>query len=574
MSDVIPAVIYAALSKKGDPDQASIDSQLDAVRAKLTNLDGEEVEIVRNPDGRDHFSDDGHSGSKKNRGPDLEEAICAAVQAAEQYGSSELWANTSARFGRGSGRKGKARSLLELFVAMRRAGVTLRTVHDDEFVQNEMLIGFASTQASKYSADLAESVKRAKRRQAEHGQHLGGPMPLGFMLDGDKRVVEDPDHAPTVARIFDLAAQGVPDSALARTLNAEGYRTRPIKAKGTTKPGRPFDRRAVQAIVLNAFYSGRIAYDGELYDGQHEALIEPAAFDAIQQARRQRDHAKPDQKVIGRPAQNHALAKLAHCGRCGERLYAVTSTYRRKDGSRARSYECHNSKFATGMCDAKPINAEIIDAAVIAGLDTLLVDFEAWRKRIEDGHTTERARLATEVERAQRDHDAQVNKTSKVEAKWSNYVAAGEDDKADLVLPIVDREREAAVHAERRLLASQHALESVPTEVPADAMLDFANALQTAIKGRVDPTGTMAEVNQALHELFDHFTISGEPGDGPFQGIFIQPWLRDDLGLIPHGLRDDEADWPKLLKSASDMPPLRWLTPETDPEGNAQNAQL
>ncbi len=281
--------------------------------------------------------------------------------------------------------------------------------------------------------------------------------------------------------------------------------------------------------------------------------------------------------MIGRPAQNHALARLARCGRCGERLYAVTSNYRRKDGSRARSYVCHSYQFATGTCDAKPIDAELVDAAVIAGLDSLLIDFEGWRRRIEDGHNVERVRLTGEVQRAQRDRDAQGHRTAKVEARWGDYIAAGDDAKADLVLPMVEKERHALTAAERRLQAARDALASVPADVPGNAMLDFANALRAAIRGRLDATNSLAEANQALRELFVSFTISDTRAPRTaeaFRGILIQPWLRK--GVVPPPPPDPELgwEWPKLVKPENNPPPLRWLNPAPDPEPNSQYAQL
>jgi hypothetical protein len=90
------------------------------------------------------------------------------------------------------------------------------------------------------------------------------------------------------------------------------------------------------------------------------------------------------------------------CGKCYERMYAVTSSYRRKDGPRRRTYACHNYHFGTGECDARPIDAELVDREVVAGLDKLLVDFEGWRAQIEDRHTSERNRLADEVAKAPR----------------------------------------------------------------------------------------------------------------------------------------------------------------------------
>ncbi|MBA2794370.1 MAG: recombinase family protein [Thermoleophilaceae bacterium] len=152
-----------------------------------------------------------------------------------------------------------------MYYDLKRVGVAIRTVADDEYLSNEMLVGFASAQAAKYSRDLSESVTRAKRRQAERGEHLGGPMPLGYRLAEKKWVVVDPETAPLVKRIFELASQGVPDAAVARTINQEGLRTR---------KGQPFTRRLVQHMVCNAFYAARIEYDGDSFDAQHAPLIE------------------------------------------------------------------------------------------------------------------------------------------------------------------------------------------------------------------------------------------------------------------------------------------------------------
>ncbi len=331
----VPVVIYAALSKKKDDDEsdeASIESQIAKVRERVAHLYGDNLLVIGT------FSDTGHSGSKRDRGPDLAAAIAAATRAADDHGQAELWANTAARFARGTGKRGEARAIGALYYDLRSQGVALRTVHDDAYVTNEEFIGFASRMAAKYSQDLSESVTRAKRRQAEKGEHLGGPMPLGYQLR-DGKVVKDPDTAPTVARIFDLAAQGVPDSALARTVNAEGFRTR---------KGRPFDRRAIQAIVTNSFYAARIAYGGETFDAQHKPIIDATSWDLTQSQRAGRDRSQPEQHKAGRPARRHLLSGLARCGKCGGPMFAFTSQYKRKDGARARSYQCRSYRSSDG----------------------------------------------------------------------------------------------------------------------------------------------------------------------------------------------------------------------------------
>ena len=535
-------VVYAALSKKGDPDQASIESQIAKVRERLAHLYGDDLLVVGS------FYDDGHSGSKKNRGPGLEQAIAAVTRAADEHGSAELWANTSARFARGSGRLGEARALGALFYDLRSRGVEIRTVADDEYLRNEMLVGFASAQAAKYSADLSESVKRAKRRQAEKGEHLGGPLPIGYRLDEDKAVVIDPATAPTVERIFDLAAQGVPDSALARQMNSEGFRTR---------NGRPFDRRAIQAIVTNAFYAARIVYDGETFDAQHEPLIDAATFDRTQAQRPTRDRSRPEQHRAGRPARRHLLSSLAVCAKCGSPMFAYTSPYKRKDGTRARSYQCRSYRFSDGTCDQKPVDAEAIDAAVMERLHDLLPDFETWIAQLEDRHAGERQRLADLVNQAEADRDRQARALDQHERRYRDMVAR-DDAKADLALEFVADAHRDLADAETRLQATRDALDSIPASAPRDALLDFALSLRDAIRGQAENAHGVEEVNRVLVTNFEAFEVHQEwelHSDA-------EPIVQAGRVLIEPVLRIEVARrfWPEPLDASEPpAPPLEWI---------------
>jgi hypothetical protein len=71
------------------------------------------------------------------------------------------------------------------------------------------------------------------------------------------------------------------------------------------------------------------------------------------------------------------------------------------------------------------------------------------------------------------------------------------------------RERQTLTAAKWPLRATQDALDSIPTEAPADAILNFANALQAAISGRVDASGTMAGDPPPLPWLSPDLSQSG-----------------------------------------------------------------
>jgi hypothetical protein len=86
-------------------------------------------------------------------------------------------------------------------------------------------------------------------------------------------------------------------------------------------------------------------------------------------------------------------------------------------------------------------------------------------------------------------------------------------------------------------------------------MLDFANALQDAIRGRLGEARTMPEVNLALRGLFECFHIEEVPGDGAFSGILIQPWLPN--AVMPSSDPETGWPWPALVKPDEEAPPLR-----------------
>jgi Recombinase/Recombinase zinc beta ribbon domain len=419
-----------------------------------------------------------------------------------------------------------------------------------------MLIGFASRQASKYAEDLAESVTRAKRRQAAKGLHPGGPLPDGWVKverDDVRTYRHDPDRAPVIRRLFELAADGVPDTAIARLLNREGHRTR---------GGHPWNRRAVQDHVTNAWHAGRVVYrrgkaDQEVFDGHHTPLVDPDTFDRIRAARPERDHGR-DRHKLGRPARRHPLARLAVCGECGSAMYSYTSPHRRRDGTRQRQYRCRAYHAADGTCDMRA-DAEAVDGAVMDNLHHLLPDFDRWAAGLRDRHDAERRRLAEQVDvaRADRDHARAI--FERAQARWLTL------DEADaaMLLPAVRRAERDAADADTRLRATEDALASVPADVPTDALLDFANALRDAIAGKVEGGRRVAEVNAALTEVFDAFIVyrhHDRAPDGllPRSGIVVEPSIRPEVAVTLLDL-DAVGDGELPPVRPVSPPPMAWL---------------
>jgi DNA invertase Pin-like site-specific DNA recombinase len=545
-----PAVIYGV---KSSPDEK--ESVTDQHRQVLAAMPDDRF-LVAEP-----FGESNRSGYRKERGPQLEVAMRTAIEAAAEHGEAELWVFHSSRLARGDGRKGR-RSLMKIYADLLYENVQIRSATDDEFVRNGMLVGVASDQNSKYSKDLSDHVRRGQRQVAEKGGNPRGPLPDGYAPEywvdekgkRHRRIVLHAEREGVVRGILDESRKGAPDTAIARSLNARGV---------TTRQGNPWSRRTVQNLVLNPFYAGRIHWQGEVYEGSHPRLIEPRDFDRMVAARDSRDLGR-GRHVKGRPAKRHALQRLAVCGACGRRMVSWTSPYKRKDGSKQRTYRCPGYHEQNDSCSATHYDAEEIDRHVLSALDSLLPDFEAWIAQVTERQSGERERLDAELESVEADRDEQAKRTDAVEAKWADYVAAGDDAKADLVVKAIERERTELDRRAKLVSATRAALDATPAEAPTDSLLDFAASLQKAVRG-IDTTGSMAQVNAALSEIFEGFAIYPACRNASSTGpdvipVTIEPVLHSGVAwaiLFENAPTTGRMSLP--FEVGDEVPPMGWL---------------
>src|SRR5215212_3079504 len=118
MSTPIAAVVYAA--KSTVDERGSIKTQFADCRAMAER---EDRQIVG------WYEDENRSAYSASRGAGLKGACERAVEIARSGREVELWVQHSDRLARGDGVT--ADHLVEIFFAMRKAGVRLRSVQDD-----------------------------------------------------------------------------------------------------------------------------------------------------------------------------------------------------------------------------------------------------------------------------------------------------------------------------------------------------------------------------------------------------------------------------------------------------------
>lgn len=224
-----------------------------------------------------------------------------------------------------------------------------------------VLLSFAQFEREMISERTRDKMAAARKK----GKWLGGHPILGYdVAINPRRLVVNATEAELVRTIFQMYLKRESSKAVALELNGRGCRTRTWTEKdGTTIGGLPFNASRVQAILRHPAYLGKTEYKGQLYEGEHEAIMDRETFDRaasiLDRNRRERDSRK-------RNPSSHSLKGLLRCASCGT---AMTPSYSVKDARRYRFYRCHNShKNHKATCPNKCVSAPWLEHEVVCTL--------------------------------------------------------------------------------------------------------------------------------------------------------------------------------------------------------------
>ena len=202
-----------------------------------------------------------------------------------------------------------------------------------------------------YARDTSRKIRAVQKAKGERGVPLTTNVPYGYVKDPEnpRRWVVDPVAADVVKRIFDLCMEGRGPMQIANQLKADkvltpsAYRALQGIKTPNKKPEDPCDWHSstVVAILERREYTGCTVnfktYTNSIWDKKqrdnplekqaifpntHEAIIEEAVFEKVQQVRQQR-HRKT------RTGRSSIFSGLVYCADCGEKLYyGATNNYR------------------------------------------------------------------------------------------------------------------------------------------------------------------------------------------------------------------------------------------------------
>jgi len=190
-----------------------------------------------------------------------------------------------------------------------------------------MLLSFAQFEREIAGERIRDKIAASKKK----GMWMGGSVPLGYDARERKLVVNETE-AETVRLIFRRYAELGSVSLLGLDLDRLGIASkRRTDRSGRCAGGWPLSRGALYLILQNRIYRGEIVHRGAAYPGQHEAIVDPALWQLVQE----KLAANRRERSLGSSAREPSLLAGLIVDGHGDRM---TPTHAVKAGRRYRYY--------------------------------------------------------------------------------------------------------------------------------------------------------------------------------------------------------------------------------------------
>lgn len=254
--------------------------------------------------------------------------------------------------------------------------------------KGELLITIMSSLAQEESRSISENVTWGHRKRFAAGKtSVAYSHFLGYDRGKDGKMVVNPEQAEVVRKIYRLFLSGFTYHSIAKKLTEERI---PTPAGKTT-----WHPSVIQSILTNEKYKGdallqkRFTVDfltkkvknneGEVpqyyVEGDHEAIITPAAFDMVQREIQKR------RGVGSRHSGVSIFSSKIKCGECGG--WYGKKVWHSNDRYRRIIYQC-NRKFKGSKCKTPYVTEDQIKELFIKAVNRVISDKKEILQGIED----------------------------------------------------------------------------------------------------------------------------------------------------------------------------------------------
>jgi site-specific DNA recombinase len=237
-----------------------------------------------------------------------------------------------------------------------------------------VLQSFAQFEREIASERIKDKIALSKQR----GMWMGGAIPLGYDANEGKLIVNE-SEVEIIKFIFDSFIRTSSATQVTRMTKAMGYKSKARRSKrGNYYPARDFTKSSLYQILNNKLYLGKIEHKekGEVYDGQHDAIISTETFNQVQAILNTNVKYRQRKSKNDRPYLLKGLLK-------DPKGYSLTPTYSKKKDKIYRYYvSTHAIKTSYDNCPLKTINAQFLEDIILDQAKRALTNVE-WVQRMQ-----------------------------------------------------------------------------------------------------------------------------------------------------------------------------------------------
>lgn len=263
-----------------------------------------------------------------------------------------------------------------------------------------ILLSFAQFEREMISERTRDKMGAARRK----GKWVGGNPVLGYdVAEQGGALVVNKAEAKRVREIFGLYLEHGSLIPVVEDLDRRGWRMKSWTTReGRKAGGKPIAKNSLYNMLTNIIYTGKVAYGGQVYEGEHDRIVDDETWNRVQSA------LSRNGRRGGRNIGNKHGALLKGLVRCASCDAGMIHSYVSKKNCVYRYYVCVKAhQRGWTQCETRSVSAPALENAVVeqlrgiacnpAMLRAVLRQIEERRLQDAVGITRERADIELEL---------------------------------------------------------------------------------------------------------------------------------------------------------------------------------
>jgi site-specific DNA recombinase len=221
-----------------------------------------------------------------------------------------------------------------------------------------ILLSFAQFERELIGERTRDKMSAARRK----GKWVGGCPVLGYDVDpAGGRLVVNEEEAERVRAIFALFEENRSIVLTLAEIERRGWRLKSWTRKtGQFRTGGQFTLNSLRRLLTNILYTGSIRHKGQLYPGEHPAIVSPGTWERVQNLVTQHEAS-----ARGKSRNKHLalLSGLLYCEPCARRM---VYSYAVKNARKYPYYVCLNAQHkGRAACPGRALPVGAIEESVL-----------------------------------------------------------------------------------------------------------------------------------------------------------------------------------------------------------------